>query len=190
MKRRELGLARFLEGPSGERRTVIVVATTQPTPRRSGTTSTAPRTGTVRTRILGEHRKLRERLDLLELAIDELRDAPDGRASVNRAARDLLRKLIAHTRLEDAILAPTLRAADAWGTVRERSLLEHHAEQRDTLTSLIESYTHSDEDIEETALRTLSWISDVRADMDHEERTMLNDELLDRWNLAIDGEAG
>lgn len=154
------------------------------------TPSAAPRTGTVRKRILLEHRKLRERLDLLELAIDGMRDAPAGRASVNRAARDLLRKLIAHTKLEDAILAPALRTIDAWGSVRERSLLEHHAEQRDTLAALVESYTHNDDDVEETALRTLTWISDVRADMDHEERTVLCDELFDAWSLAIDGEAG
>jgi hypothetical protein len=166
------------------------MTTTQPTRQRSSATSTAPRTGTVRRRILGEHRKLRERLDMLELAIDGMRDAPAGRASVNRAARDLLRKLIAHTMLEDAILAPVLRTVDAWGSVRERSMLQHHVEQRDTLAALVESYSHNDEDIEETALRTLSWISDVRADMDHEERTVLSDELIDRWNLAIDGEAG
>lgn len=161
----------------------------------SSATQTRPsspglRTGAIRKRILNEHRLLRERLDSLELAIDGMRDQPAGRASVHRAARDLLRKLIAHTVLEDAVLAPALRAVDAWGTVRERSMLKHHVEQRDVLKSLVESYTRAEEDIEETALRTLSWISDVRADMDHEERTVLSSELLEEWNLAVDGEAG
>lgn len=150
----------------------------------------APRTSAVRRRILEQHRLLRERLDLLELIIDSVTEDPKRRASMNRASRDLLRRLIAHTQLEDAILAPALRTIDAWGEVRARTMLEHHEAQREELKSLINSYGRPSEDREETVLRTLSWIAETRADMDHEERTVLSSELLDTWNLAIDGEAG
>jgi len=148
------------------------------------------RAGEVRERILAEHRSLRQRLDVLELMVDGLREEPARRASVKRAARDLLRRLIAHTQLEDAIVAPSLRTADAWGDVRAHDLIEQHVAQRQTLTGLLHSYDANDEPLEHAALRTLSWIMDIRADMDHEERTVLSRELFGGWRVAIDGEAG
>jgi len=154
----------------------------------AGTSSV--RTSSVRKRILDEHRVLRDKLDVLELLVDGLREEPKRCATVSRTARDLLRRLVAHIQLEDAILAPVLRDVDAWGPVRASHLLEHHAEQREQLRSLIRSYGRQGTDIEELALRTLSWISDARADMDHEERGVLSRELLDDAAVAIDGEAG
>jgi hypothetical protein len=154
----------------------------------SSTVST--RSSTVRKRILEEHRVLRDKLDVLELLVDGLREDPKRSAAVSRTARDVLRRLIAHVQLEDAILAPLLRSIDAWGPVRESDLLAHHAEQREQLQALIRSYGGHGHDIEELALRTLSWISDARADMDHEERSVLSRELLDDSMVAIDGEAG
>ena len=144
----------------------------------------------IRDRILEEHRLLRHRLDFLELAVEGLGEDPKRRGAVNRAARDLLRLLIAHTRLEDAILAPLLRTADAWGEVRARSLLDSHVEQREQLTGLIHSYGANGENAEDALPRTLAWIADVRADMDREERDVLNRELLRDDSVAIDGESG
>lgn len=148
------------------------------------------RTSTVRKRILEEHRVLRDKLDVLELLIDGLSEDPKRCSAVSRSARDGLRRLVAHVQLEDAILAPVLRDVDAWGPVRATQLLEHHAEQREQLQSLIRSYGRRGTDIEELALRMLRWIGDARADMEHEERGVLSRELLDDSTVAIDGEAG
>jgi hypothetical protein len=139
--------------------------------------------------LLQQHRVLRDRLDVLELSTERLCEEPKSRDAVRRAARDALRLLVAHTRLEDAILAPALREGGAWGHVRARDLLEHHAEQRDQLSGLIESY-RSGEPLEQVTVRTLAWISDVRADMAHEERTVLGRESPEGDIVATDGEGG
>lgn len=149
-----------------------------------------PRAGAVRGRILEEHRQLRHRLDLLERMVDGLQEDPRRCGSVNRAARDVLRLLIAHTQLEDSILVPVLQTLDAWGEVRADQLLSHHVQQRAELQALIQSYARPSGDLEELAVRTLAWIADVRSDMASEECGILSQEHLDDERIAIDGEAG
>jgi len=152
--------------------------------------SEAMRTNEIRKRILDEHRRLRDRLEMLELAVEAVSEDPKRRASVHRSARKTLSFLIEHTLLEDTILAPALLQADAWGPIRASAMLEHHEAQREELRRLIRTYEHSWDDGDRMAATTLAWIEEVRADMEREEYELLSNDLLNDETVAIDGEAG
>jgi hypothetical protein len=142
----------------------------------------------VRTKILHEHTALRRRLHELEVAVDAMRDRAQA-TRVAAIARELLTAVVAHTQLEDAILAPALRDIDAWGTIRAEVLLEHHEQQRAQLRALIESYA-IDDDCERLARVTLEWVRDVRTDMIHEESNVLSAALLRDDPISVAMESG
>lgn len=132
---------------------------------------------TVRTRILQDHAVLRNHLQKLELAVDAMHADPSRRLLIAELACGLLSRLIAHTEAEDAILAPALRDIDAWGPIRASMLLDHHEHQRAQLRHLIEVYG-GEGDRKWLAQSTLEWIYEVRADMVHEETSVLSAALL------------
>lgn len=130
----------------------------------------------VRARILREHEEIRGLLDRLEQAVRALRDGDRGGLDEARTVRDALcARLFEHIDLEDAILAPALRDADAWGEERAGELLRHHREQRGELTALGRM-----DEIDPTVLgaRLERFVADVRADMRHEETALLDPDLL------------
>ena len=143
----------------------------------------------VRKRILREHRVLRDQLLRLESELDALAKNPQNKQAVIEAARELMVELTAHTEVEDAILAPALRDIDAWGPVRADMLLDHHREQRQQLRELLAAYAHNP-NLRQVARMTMQLIVDVRADMLHEENTLLANSLLRDDLVAIDMEAG
>ncbi len=144
----------------------------------------------VRLRILEDHVNLRQQLTSLEVSIDFLPYDPSRLAAVADAAGQLLADLVIHTELEDAVLGPVLLDVDAWGTIRERSLLEHHAAQRAELRRLVDAYAKRSENPDEIAALTRAWIREVRADMEREERDLLVASLLRDDMIAIDMECG
>lgn len=144
----------------------------------------------VRQRILDDHVRLREELASLEVAVDLLPYEPSRSAEVADVAGRLLAELVMHTELEDAILGPALLEVDAWGTIRERSLLEHHDAQRAQLRELLHSYLRPREDPAQIAALTRAWIREVRADMEREEQDLLVASLLRDDTIAIDMECG
>lgn len=143
----------------------------------------------VRKLVLQEHTVLRGRLHTLESAVDALRVGRAKAGTVASIARSLLESIVAHTQLEDALLAPALREIDAWGTVRADLLLDHHAQQRAQLRALVESYRR-EEDCDRLARITLDWVRDVRIDMLHEETDVLNAALLKDDPIAVGMESG
>jgi iron-sulfur cluster repair protein YtfE (RIC family) len=151
---------------------------------------TFPRPSAVRERILGEHVRLREQLGKLQVLAAWLRDDPAPLLAVQRVSRRLLAELDAHIQLEDTVLAPALRDVDAWGPIRERELLTHHVEQRNLLHQLLADYDTCSGDCPRVAELTLSWISDVVTDMDHEERSIISQNLLRDDLVAVDVECG
>ena len=151
---------------------------------------TAMRPSNVRRRILDEHRDIAvqlERLEELAVRLDAEGDAaiPDTVAF----ARDFYEKLREHIDLEDAILAPALREADAWGEVRAGKLEKHHAEQRKELTELgaLDARTT---DPTSLAGRVRAFIEEIRQDMKHEEEGVLSGDLLRDDLTSIDAEGG
>ena len=143
-----------------------------------------------RQRILEDHAELRRRLTNLEAELDFLPDDPTRLPSISETASTLLRELSQHTELEESVLGPVLLEIDAWGQIRERSLREHHAEQRAQLGALAEAYVARQADPDAISRLTRSWICDVRADMSHEERELLTADLLRDDIVAVQMESG
>lgn len=144
----------------------------------------------VRTRIADEHASLREELDGLEALAARL-EAGDSGAAAEAHARctafyDQLRD---HIDLEDAILAPALREADAWGDARADALLKHHREQREALNHLGGAAPASLSNAE-LAVRLRALIADIRLDMKHEDDALLDPALLRDDVITIDGFGG
>jgi hypothetical protein len=132
---------------------------------------------------------LRGQLLLLEREVAALTRDKSRIELVTQLALGLLVELTAHTRLEDDVLAPTLREIDAWGPVRANMLLEHHDQQRKDLERLLQLYAHL-RDPGDIANITLELIADIRADMRHEEQSLLSPTLLRDDVIAVAMEAG
>jgi len=145
---------------------------------------------TVRTRILQDHAVLREDLRKLEVEVDAMHAHPARRPEIANLARGLLSQLIAHTEAEDEVLAPALRDLDAWGAIRATMLLDHHESQRVQLRRLIEVYGGGEGDRKWLAQLTIEWIYDVRADMVHEETSVLSAALLKDDFIDVAMESG
>lgn len=143
----------------------------------------------VRARILREHSALRQQLvPLAALAAQLEAGRPGIRALAVERVQGLYRALRDHIDFEDQLLAPALREIDAWGPVRADELLEHHARQRVELAMLAE---RSDAESGEALGRLIEcWVTDLRADMAHEDRDMLSADLLRDDIVLIDAEAG
>lgn len=130
----------------------------------------------VRARILAEHVEIRGILDSLEPIARALGDGDRARLQDAETLRELLcRRLFAHIDLEDAILAPALRAADAWGPERAAQLLEHHREQRAELAALAR-VAGLEPAMRGARLQRL--VGYIRDDMRHEEAGLLDANLL------------
>jgi len=138
----------------------------------------------VRARILHEHEEIRSLVEGLERAIVKLRAGEADAVAAARSAGDALReRLFDHIDLEDAILAPALREADAWGPVREEQLLKHHREQREQLRDLERLEALHPDELREK----LQWlVDDLRDDMKHEENALLDPDLLRDDVVGID----
>jgi iron-sulfur cluster repair protein YtfE (RIC family) len=100
----------------------------------------------------------------------------------------LYRDLRDHLDFEDALLAPALREADAWGGIRADQLERHHREQRQALRELSER-SRSEPPVALVQTVT-SLIADLRADMTHEERDLLSCDLLRDDLVALDASGG
>lgn len=144
----------------------------------------------VRGRIIRQHAALRVKLDELEAATAELQDGREGGlGAAERAvalANELCQALDEHLAVEDALLVPTLRQADAWGPVRADRLSQHHDEQREQLRSLAEQ-TEAGMSPQALASALAALIEDLRADMAYEEREVLSPSLLRDEVTSIEG---
>jgi len=145
----------------------------------------------VRTRILAEHHVLRELFaNIEELALRVLADEPDADAEgcLRERCRELYQTLLRHIELENAILAPALRETNAFGPIREQTLLAEHERQRGALfAALSASEARSDEELARS-VRML--VGELLADMAHEEQALLHPDLLKDDPIAVDAATG
>ena len=145
----------------------------------------------VRCRILQDHAMLRQRLSDLEAAVNALQMGAANEAQVAELVRSLFVELSRHTELEDTILAPTLMEIDAWGAERTQQLLQHHETQRAEireLSGLLDMHLGAaDLPVAQVISRL---VLDLRNDMAHEERDILNADLLRDDVIAVASNSG
>ncbi|MBC7171069.1 MAG: CBS domain-containing protein, partial [Polyangiaceae bacterium] len=89
----------------------------------------------IRERILHEHERIRSLLDHMEALAGRLANGERKVASrLRRWARELAIALRGHLALEEEILLPAIRDADAFGNARAEELLGEHEAQRELLS--------------------------------------------------------
>lgn len=133
----------------------------------------------VRERIAKEHAHLRHTIREVESMASLVLDGDLGALEMLRLrSGQLYDMLCAHIELEDRILAPALRETPGFGEVRETQLLSHHAAQREDLRRALDELSHEDLIPEELAKHVQSLLTVIRVDMKHEDRDLLNDNLL------------
>lgn len=151
----------------------------------------------VRSRIALEHEELRGRLAQLEAHVSALAEGIRAALPLVLAhTSELSARLLEHVDLEDRLLAPALRVADAWGEQRERELLTHHREQRRQIGDLLDalqslSQGRQDPSAIVSLVRTVrGFAAELELDMQHEDAALLNSDLLRDDVVAIGAEDG
>lgn len=150
--------------------------------------------GEVRRVILTQHAQIRVLLQAIEDKTIGLLAAPVPNASAREQTRALALQLCsvmaAHIALENRILVTAIATVDAWGDVRANHLREEHAEQ----LLLLRAYAQelAGESLTGAALATTAadLVALIRADMDHEEATILQAGLLSDDDCGDDVETG
>jgi iron-sulfur cluster repair protein YtfE (RIC family) len=147
--------------------------------------------GEVRARVLAEHVAIRGMLMSLEHVAQRVRD---GDASLVGALRlegeALLHRLQEHMLWEDLHLAPALRQADAWGEERASRLDSDHREQRHVLTHCLDAVNDQSRPAAVVARTLIDLVGMLRADMEEEERLLLDERVLRDDVIGIDVETG
>lgn len=139
----------------------------------------------IRTTILEEHERLRERMRQLEVSLDGRAGSSSGFPG---ALKGFLVEFSRHIAHEEELLRPVLAQVDAWAEQRLDSLDREHHEQRQKLTELAQMDPSATPAAFVARVReALEWI---RLDMAGEEKSMLTPELLRDDIIVIDSFGG
>jgi hypothetical protein len=145
------------------------------------------RPSAVRKTIIEEHRLLRRRLLEVESLANAVLSGKDGALEPLRThARALYVSLCEHIELENRILAPALRETAGFGEIRERQLLEHHEQQMRELRHAITDIDEGVHTADALATKVQGLVSEIRVDMAHEDRDLLNPNLLKDDPINVD----
>jgi len=129
-----------------------------------------------RRRILcAQHRHLRGTIAAAQQAARELLARSGSVATLQAAVAILEGELHAHLADEERLLEPILATIDAWGPVRLELLRAEHAHQRAVLSVLAGPTASPAAPL--VAERMLLLCSEVLADMESEERELLNEKV-------------
>jgi hemerythrin-like domain-containing protein len=145
----------------------------------------------VREKILSDHVRLRKQLDPIEGLAKQVIAGDD--AAVKRLRQEAERfhaALARHMSWEDEHLAPTLREIDAWGEERARRLAVEHREQRERLSRFLEKLHDPKRAKQHVARDLLELGAWLRRDMDEEEATTLDPNVVRDDVIGIDVETG
>lgn len=131
----------------------------------------------VRERVLEEHVALRGLLATATSLAERVLDTDNALdEELPLHAREVYSALIRHLDLEDLILAPALRSADAWGEVRADALLAEHRLQRNQFHAVFADQQGGG--TVKLAARLLTIVPAILEDMAHEEKELLTEALL------------
>ncbi len=128
----------------------------------------------VRDRIVNDHGRLRERLAEIETLADRFEK---GGTEVGEELREhgtaFCEVFAAHLSFEDAQLSPILHAIPTRGPDLADRLAREHCEQRELLYFLVGRLEQENRPTTLIARELRSFCEDIRADMTHEESTLL-----------------
>jgi iron-sulfur cluster repair protein YtfE (RIC family) len=128
--------------------------------------------------VLADHDWLRIKLSMLETCATAVKHGQTARAKPLRdRMEDFCRALLMHLATEDDILAPLLGGLDAWGEVRVERMEGDHQAQRAEIARLCRVAATTG-DPAALAGSILTFARALRADMAHEERVELSEDLL------------
>jgi hypothetical protein len=145
----------------------------------------------VRRQILGEHDRLRERLDRFEADLARAMAGDAGAAeSFRRGQGELLAALRAHVESEEAILVPALEAIDAWGPARAARIHEDHVTQLRLLATWDRAVADPALPLADLGPRLRQFAGGLRADMEAEENDLLHPDLLRDDVVSVQQSAG
>ncbi len=143
----------------------------------------------VRRMILEDHAALR----IMFANLRDLLKHPESRTQeehVRELGSALRQRFLRHLDLEDEHLVPALREIDAWGEERAARVSQEHEEQRSRFDRLLGHL--QDRSLPESQLvqELEVLLRDLIEDMNHEETTVLNEDLLRDDPVSIEMEAG
>jgi iron-sulfur cluster repair protein YtfE (RIC family) len=132
-----------------------------------------------RRRILGtQHRALRALIARVHAAaLEALQDEAGSSAGLRNQVGELRDEMEKHLATEEALLGPVLERLDAWGPVRLDLMRAEHAHQRAVLAVLRSDRAGALSPLL-LARRVLGLLDDVLADMDAEDRDLLDARVL------------
>ncbi len=144
----------------------------------------------VRQRILEDHAVIRGLLAEADALARRALAGEDGLGDALRQAGEALReRFLTHLALEDEHLVPALRDSDAWGEERAARVEAEHAEQRAQMERLLQDLRDGRRSTASIAEEILEQVEALIADMEHEERAVLDPDLLrdDVVNVGAEG---
>jgi len=145
---------------------------------------------TIRERILQDHEVIRRHLASVDALARRALAGESGLEPELREAGEALReRFLAHLALEDAHLVPALRDSDAWGEERAARVEHEHREQRAQMEQLLTDLRDGRRGGGELAQELLDLVDALIADMEHEERAVLDPDVLrdDVVGVAVEG---
>ena len=141
--------------------------------------------------MLSDHVALREQLALIEDLAGQVIAGKESAVLQLRQHAELFHSELAdHMSWEDKHLAASLRRIDAWGEERASRLTEEHCEQRERLSHFLEKLRDQARPKQHVARDLLELGSWLRRDMEAEEKTALDPDVLRDDIIGIDVETG
>ena len=143
----------------------------------------------VRQLILADHVWLRAVLASVDELAERVADGDHellGRLCEHVA--DMSQRFMGHLDLEEEVLVPALRDADAWGDERAVLLLREHAGQRERFGELLLRLREARAPARAEALEVRLLIRDLLFDMEHEEHALVSPHVLRDDPVVVDGE--
>lgn len=145
----------------------------------------------VRRRVLEDHERIRAMLVVLEATAGQvLSGEAHLLGSLRLEGGTLLGTLREHMHWEDVHLRPALLEADAWGLERAERLDHDHREQRELLGYALASVEDQSRPAPVIARTLLDLVKLLRADMEDEERWLVDARVLRDDVVSIDAETG
>jgi len=142
-------------------------------------------------RVRHDHEGLRARVSEIETLAKNVMSGDEAQiGKLLECGKALTGTLAQHMRWEDLYLAPALEDADAWGPERAALLAEDHREQREVLARLIDSLEDPQEPASVLATNLVQFAHHLMQDMEEEEASFVNSNVLRDDVIGIDVEGG